>query len=79
VLCTQIVATLIAVSGTLSLMTPIGWKWALLVCGYALVWFLIKDRMKLYTYCTFDPEEPPLLRHRVRIVELGSCCALRVE
>ena len=35
---TQLLATLIAVYGVF--MTPIGWKWALLVWGYALAWFL---------------------------------------
>jgi H+-transporting ATPase len=45
VLGTQTVATLIAVFGVF--MTPIGWKMALLVWGYALAWFLINDRIKL--------------------------------
>jgi H+-transporting ATPase len=31
-------------------MTPIGWGWALLVWGYAAVWFLFNDRVKLMTY-----------------------------
>ena len=33
--------------GLRTLMTPIGWKWAVLVWGYALAWFLVNDRMKL--------------------------------
>ncbi|MGZ3690955.1 MAG: plasma-membrane proton-efflux P-type ATPase [Pseudobdellovibrio sp.] len=45
---TQIIATLIAVYGFL--MEPLGWKWALAVWGYALVWFLINDRIKLLAY-----------------------------
>ncbi len=32
---TQVLATLIAVYRVLDLMTPIGWKWTLLVWGYA--------------------------------------------
>ena len=48
VLGTQILATLIAVYGVF--MTPLGWGWALLVWGYALVWFLINDRVKLLAY-----------------------------
>jgi H+-transporting ATPase len=44
---TQLVATLIAVFGVF--MTPIGWRMALLVWGYALVWFLINDRIKIAT------------------------------
>jgi H+-transporting ATPase len=53
VLGTQIVATLIAVYGVL--MTPLGWGWALFVWGYALVWFLLNDRVKLLAYRIFDP------------------------
>jgi H+-transporting ATPase len=59
VLSTQIVATLIAVYGLF--MTPLGWGWALFVWGYALVWFLVNDRVKLTAYRIFDPTEPPLL------------------
>lgn len=53
VLGTQLVATLIAVYGLF--MTPIGWSWALFVWGYALVWFLVNDRVKLLAYRIFDP------------------------
>ncbi len=53
VLGTQIVATLIAVYGLL--MTPLGWGWAGFVWGYAMVWFLINDRLKLLAYRIFDP------------------------
>jgi len=53
VLGTQIVATLIAVYGVF--MTPLGWKWAGFVWGYALIWFLINDRIKLLAYRIFDP------------------------
>ena len=45
---TQILATLIAVYGLF--MTPLGWRWALFVWGYALVWFLVNDRVKLIAY-----------------------------
>jgi H+-transporting ATPase len=50
---TQIVATLIAVYGLF--MTPLGWGWALFVWGYALLWFLVNDRVKLLAYRIFDP------------------------
>ena len=53
VLGTQAVATLIAVYGLF--MTPLGWGWAGFVWGYALVWFLINDRVKLLAYKIFDP------------------------
>jgi H+-transporting ATPase len=52
VLGTQTVATLIAVYGLF--MTPLGWGWAGFVWGYALVWFLINDRLKLLAYRIFD-------------------------
>jgi H+-transporting ATPase len=52
VLGTQIVATLIAVYGLF--MTPLGWSWALFVWGYALVWFLVNDRVKLIAYWALD-------------------------
>ena len=56
---TQIVATLIAVYGLF--MTPLGWGWALFVWGYALVWFLVNDRVKLLAYRVLDPIAAPLL------------------
>ena len=59
VLGTQIVATLIAVYGLF--MTPLGWRWAGFVWGYALVWFLVNDRVKLLAYRIFDPTKAPLL------------------
>jgi H+-transporting ATPase len=52
VLGTQIIATLIAVYGLF--MTPIGWSWAGFVWGYALVWFLVNDRVKLLAYRILD-------------------------
>ena len=53
VLGTQILATLIAVYGLF--MTPLGWGWALFVWGYAMLWFLLNDRLKLLAYKIFDP------------------------
>ena len=53
VLGTQIVATLIAVYGFF--MTPLGWGWAGFVWGYALVWFFLNDRLKLFAYRILDP------------------------
>lgn len=55
VLGTQILATLIAVYGFL--MPPLGWGWAGFVWGYALIWFLINDRVKLLAYRILDPVE----------------------
>jgi len=64
VLGTQVLATLIAAFGVF--MTPIGWKWALLVWGYALAWVLINDLVKLAAYRIFDASGPGLLRLRHR-------------
>jgi H+-transporting ATPase len=52
VLGTQIIATLIAVYGLF--MTPLGWKFAGLVWGYAIVWALFTDRIKLLAYRVLD-------------------------
>jgi len=53
VLGTQILATCIAVFGIF--MTPLGFGYAALVWGYALVWFLFTDRVKLFAYRVLDP------------------------
>ena len=66
VLGTQILATLIAVYGVF--MTPLGWGWAAFVWSYALVWFLLTDRVKLLAYRLLDPVKatmPPDLTPRV--------------
>jgi H+-transporting ATPase len=49
---TQTLATLIAVYGLF--MPAISWGWALFVWGYALVWFLVSDRVKLLAYRILD-------------------------
>ncbi len=59
---TQAIATLIAVYGLY--MTPLGWGWAAFVWGYALVWFLLNDRVKLLAYRVFDPTVAPLLARK---------------
>jgi H+-transporting ATPase len=50
---TQMIATLIAVYGFL--MPPLGWGWAGFVWGYALIWALLSDRVKLLAYQLLDP------------------------
>ena len=52
---TQVIATLIAVYGLF--MTPLGWGWAGFVWGYALIWFLLSDRVKLLAYAILDPAQ----------------------
>ena len=51
---TQAVATLVAVYGA-GLVTPLGWRDAGLVWGYALAWFLVTDPVKLLAYRILDP------------------------
>ncbi len=50
---TQTVATLIAVYGAW-LVTPLGWKYAGMVWGYAFSWFLMTDPVKLLAYKVLD-------------------------
>jgi H+-transporting ATPase len=50
---TNVLATLAAVYGLF--MVPIGWTWALVIWGYALVWFFVNDRIKLAAYRIIDP------------------------
>jgi H+-transporting ATPase len=58
---TQAVATLIAVYGLF--MTPLGWGWAGFVWGYAVLWFLVNDRIKLLAYRIFDPLKKSVVKH----------------
>jgi H+-transporting ATPase len=73
VLGTQTIATLIAVYGLF--MTPLGWGWAAFVWGYALIWFLVNDRVKLLAYRILDPtkrdgtqgKNMPVTEHRSHV------------
>jgi len=62
---TKLLATIAAVFGVL--MVPIGWKWALVIWGYALAWFLINDQVKLAAYRIFDPQQPTVLAGRSEV------------
>jgi H+-transporting ATPase len=53
VLGSEAVATLLAGFGIF--MTSLGWKWVAFVWAYALVWFLVTDRVKLLGYRLLDP------------------------
>lgn len=67
VLGTQTIATLIAVYGLF--MTPLGWGWAAFVWGYALVWFLVNDRIKLLAYRVLDHiNAETTAEHKVRAI-----------
>jgi H+-transporting ATPase len=50
---TQIAATLIAIYGVF--MTPVGWTLALIIWGYALVWFVINDQIKVWIFRGIHP------------------------
>jgi H+-transporting ATPase len=56
---TKALATLAAVYGLF--MSPISWRWALLIWGYALAWFLVNDLIKLAAYRVFEPQGKGLL------------------
>ncbi|MDJ0318852.1 plasma-membrane proton-efflux P-type ATPase [Arthrobacter antibioticus] len=58
VLGTQVIATLIAVYGLF--MTPLGWGWAAFVWGYAIIWALVGDRIKLLAYRVLEPAPRPM-------------------
>jgi H+-transporting ATPase len=58
---TKLLATFAAVYGVF--MYPIGWKWALLIWGYALAWFVVNDLVKLVAYRIFDSPRPLLSPH----------------
>jgi H+-transporting ATPase len=49
----EVIATVISVGGIF--VTALPWKYALLVWGYALAWFLVTDRVKLLAYRLLDP------------------------
>jgi len=53
VLGAEAVATLLALFGIF--MPSLSWHWVAFVWGYALVWFVITDRVKLVAYRIFDP------------------------
>jgi H+-transporting ATPase len=59
---TKVLATIAAVYGWF--MVPIDWKWAGLIWGYALVWFLVNDRIKLVAYRIFDLQQTGVLTTR---------------
>jgi H+-transporting ATPase len=45
---TEIIGTLFAIFGVL--LVPIGWKYVLLIWGYALAWFILNDFIKIWLY-----------------------------
>ncbi|MEA5575216.1 plasma-membrane proton-efflux P-type ATPase [Anabaena sp. UHCC 0451] len=60
----QLLATLISVYGLF--VAPLGWGLALFVWGYALLGFLIEDRVKIAAYRIFDHRQPILLAKGIK-------------
>ncbi len=58
VLGTQTLATLMAIFG-FGIMTPLGWKYAAFVWGYAICCALLTDPLKLLAYRILDPASVP--------------------
>jgi H+-transporting ATPase len=54
-LTTKLLATAMAVFGIF--MVPIGWKWALVVWGYSLLWLLVNDWVKEGAYHILDAKK----------------------
>jgi hypothetical protein len=63
---TQVLATLIAVYGW-GIMTPLGWKYAIAVWVYSLVWFFITDMAKLQVYRMLHLGTASHQRHLARV------------
>lgn len=61
---TKIIGTLAAVYGWF--VEPIGWKFALAVWGYALVWLVINNRAKILTYRLLAHQSLSQRRHLAR-------------
>jgi H+-transporting ATPase len=64
----ETVATLLAGFGIL--MTALGWRWVAFVWGYAIIWFLVTDRVKLLGYRILDPPKlATATNHDSRVTE----------
>ncbi len=63
---TQVLATLVAVYGW-GIMTPLGWKYAIAVWVYSLVWFLLTDLVKIEVYRLLHLGTASHQRHLARI------------
>ena len=62
---TQVIGTLAAVYGWF--VEPIGWKYALFVWAYAIVWFVINDAAKVRVYRMMRQGLPAHRRHLLRV------------
>lgn len=70
ILGTQAIATYFALFGIL--MSPLPWGWVAFVWGYAAVWALINDRIKLLAYRIFDPPKKPDVDDTSRSTSIAS-------
>jgi len=77
VLGTQTIATLIAVYGLF--MTPLGWGWAGFVWGYALIWFLLTDRVKVLAYKILDRANTKTAKPRASESKTGEDTTVDVK
>jgi H+-transporting ATPase len=62
---TQLFGTLAAVYGWF--VEPIGWSYALMVWGYALLWFVVNDVIKIWTYRLLHTGGAWQARHLARV------------
>jgi len=62
---TKVLGTLAAVCGWF--VDPIGWKYALLVWGYALVWFFANSYAKILAYGLMDHTHRHHAKHTARV------------
>jgi H+-transporting ATPase len=58
---TEILGTIVAVYGIM--VTPIGWTYAMWMWGYALLWFIIDNAVKVWTYSILRPREKNRAAH----------------
>ncbi|KEF40802.1 MAG: metal ABC transporter ATPase [Cyanobium sp. CACIAM 14] len=52
------------------LMSPVGWSWTAASWGYAFLWFLIFDAVKLLLYRLMDPDRSVLMGRTRRILSM---------
>jgi len=62
---TKVLGTLAAVYGWF--VDPIGWKYALLVWGYAIVWFLVNSFAKIWAYRLMEHTGTHHVKHLARV------------
>ena len=74
---TEILATFIAVYGFL--MPPLGWRWAGFVWGYAILWALLSDRLKLLAYRYIDLSRKSIINLIKYLNRNHSCFYCKIQ